>query len=451
MSRYYKINLNSGTSPGPYTIYYDIISSGNIPYIMDTLIFASGLTLTQLGYGVTVDVPDTTTSIILYNVFCDTYQTFNITPLVNYPCLCFIINYNLSETFPSEKYSFCYVGVTINGKPQYQTGDGELLTWNSTGGYWEFQNHNDLPLNNEGFNNLIMRSNYNDNIPDSSWYTVGISSGLQAIISVTQGECNNAKPLYNLQLNFTEPTCEGLNDGSINALATGGEGGWSYSLDGINYSNLVGIFTSLDSGLYTVYAKDISGNTISDNVTLNGTSNVTFNIVGVTNIASLSNVGNMKYYMATINYNTNNIPVGESVTFDYKIVYNLEYTEPGSVIFDTTQHYLTLNGNPISITPSSSTSLNINGVSSCNSVYNRYVGQDNYIANSVVLINGDVFSVNIIYGINTQTNGSMLLPCYTSGNVSLQTYFENTALSCNCCSLLGNSINVTQPAQIYQP
>jgi len=444
MSRYYKVFLNSGTSPGPYTIYYNLISGGNIPYIMDTTILATGLTSSQLSYGVTVEVPDTTTSVILYNNFCDTNQSFPITPVqVNYGCLCFYINYFTDPPTPDEQYDFCDVGVIVNGKPQYQTNDGKYLTWNSISGYWEFQNY---------VGTLIMRSNDNDNVPDSSWYNVGSAQNVD--ITVTQGQCNAGKgggSPYSIQISFTEPTCEGLNDGSINALAIGGEGGWTYSLDDINYSNLTGIFTSIGDGQYTIYAKDISGNTISDVIILNGSSNQLFNIVGSMSITSLPNVGNMKYYMATINYNTNNIPVGESVTFDYKIIYNLEYIEPGSAIFDTSQHYLTLNGNPISINSLSSTSLNVNGVSPCNSIYSRYVGQYDYIANSVVLINGDVFSASIIYGIDTKTNGTMSLPCYTSGNISLVLSFEDAVLSCNCCSLLGNSINVSQPAQIYQP
>ena len=49
--------------------------------------------------------------------------------------------------------------------------------------------------------------------------------------------------------------CNGTNDGSITANATGGTGTYSYSIDGVNYvSN--NVFTGLSAGTYTIYARD---------------------------------------------------------------------------------------------------------------------------------------------------------------------------------------------------
>ena len=73
MSRYYNVHLiPSSTSPGPYTIYWNTVSSGSIATIFSTGLPATGLTLTQLTgtAGVNIIVPDSTTQIIISNPKC---------------------------------------------------------------------------------------------------------------------------------------------------------------------------------------------------------------------------------------------------------------------------------------------------------------------------------------------------------------------------------------------
>ena len=73
MSRYYNVHLTpSSTSPGPYTIYWNTVSSGSIATIFSTSLPATGLTLTQLisTNGVNIIVPDSTTQIIISNPKC---------------------------------------------------------------------------------------------------------------------------------------------------------------------------------------------------------------------------------------------------------------------------------------------------------------------------------------------------------------------------------------------
>lgn len=77
MARYFYVKLSSGTSPGPYTIYYDTVtspcvvpSSSNILAIFDgNGALAQNLTYTQLttGSGVPVIVPDGAVTIVLVN------------------------------------------------------------------------------------------------------------------------------------------------------------------------------------------------------------------------------------------------------------------------------------------------------------------------------------------------------------------------------------------------
>ncbi len=77
MARYFYVKLSSGTSPGPYTIYYDTVTSpcvvpspSNILAIFDgNGALAQNLTYTQLttGSGVPVIVPDGAVTIVLVN------------------------------------------------------------------------------------------------------------------------------------------------------------------------------------------------------------------------------------------------------------------------------------------------------------------------------------------------------------------------------------------------
>ena len=57
-------------------------------------------------------------------------------------------------------------------------------------------------------------------------------------------------------LSSVAATCNGSENGSITALATGGNGGYSYSI-GDGYTS-VGTFTNLPAGTYTVYVKDVN-------------------------------------------------------------------------------------------------------------------------------------------------------------------------------------------------
>lgn len=85
MSKYYKVKIDSGTAPGPYTIYYGSINSSNIATLYSNGQPATDVTKISLDTtnGVLVIVPDGTTRIILYNQECDTYEdnlvTYTIT------------------------------------------------------------------------------------------------------------------------------------------------------------------------------------------------------------------------------------------------------------------------------------------------------------------------------------------------------------------------------------
>ena len=73
MARYFYILITGGTSSGPYSAYYDTVSSSNYATRISTSLPATGMTYNDLttGQGVNVSIPDGSTSIILYNELCN--------------------------------------------------------------------------------------------------------------------------------------------------------------------------------------------------------------------------------------------------------------------------------------------------------------------------------------------------------------------------------------------
>lgn len=67
-------------------------------------------------------------------------------------------------------------------------------------------------------------------------------------------------------LSTVSATCNNLANGSITAIATGGNGGYLYSI-GNGYSS-VGTFTNLPAGTYTVYVKDVNNCTYSSAISV---------------------------------------------------------------------------------------------------------------------------------------------------------------------------------------
>ena len=72
MARIFDIKITSGTSHSFYTIYYDQVDAANIATRVSTSLPATGVTYNDLtsGSGVTVSVPNSATSILLYNNSC---------------------------------------------------------------------------------------------------------------------------------------------------------------------------------------------------------------------------------------------------------------------------------------------------------------------------------------------------------------------------------------------
>jgi hypothetical protein len=433
---YYNVQITGGTSLGLYSIYYDVVGNANYATNLTTGLPASGITLTQLNNntGINIQVPNNSTKIILYNESCDTSEEFSVTP--NIPinvCLCISIQETYTNTY--NQIEVCYTGAELNGKPLYTNGV-ESVSWNNTNLYWELNGYVDP-------NGTLIRSGDFDLYPDTNWVAVGLHSPSYTI-TTTNGSCVASPPVPSLSAKGTEILCNAT-FGNIVASAIGGTPPWTYSLDGIIYSNTTGVFTNVGVGLYTVYAKDSLGVVLSTPVTVPSYTQPLINvIVNATPFTQIASVGNMEYYKVDFTYDTTTLPIGITFNADYILNYNLIYYQPGLVTFDTTIHTLYINGVLQTINNTSSIPLNPVGSLSCNPLYSIYGGTEQYSSPSISIQNSDIVYGTIIVGIDTNTAGALTKGCITSAQVVIQASLNVTyPTNPNCYSINTQGINQT--------
>jgi PKD repeat protein len=110
---------------------------------------------------------------------------------------------------------------------------------------------------------------------------VVIGTGGQFASQESVNFCFNATAPVNIdQVNSVISGC-GLDNGTLTVLASGGNGTYQYSIDGINYQTN-NVFNQLAPGTYLVYTSDNSGSIDSSFATV-------FEIPGPTAVASSSN------------------------------------------------------------------------------------------------------------------------------------------------------------------
>lgn len=185
---------------------------------------------------------------------------------------------------------------------QYSTNNG--ATWTNVGAYNEPANClNENWFNQSNINGLSTLANPKEGWAGTSIPTMGSCNGgggslgwvtarhtLQNLAGVPNVQfrfafgagslCNNfngfavddfiiqnSPPLAFVSVAPNNISCNGLNNGSINALATG-TGVINYHLDPVNLTNINGTFSSLYAGSYTVTATDANGCSISSSVVL---------------------------------------------------------------------------------------------------------------------------------------------------------------------------------------
>lgn len=101
----------------------------------------------------------------------------------------------------------------------------------------------------------------------SGTYTISVLDDSGCEVNNTASLNNNAAPNID-NVNFTEPTCSGSNDGQIIITASGGSGALQYSIETpVNYGP-TNTFTNVGPGTYTISVQDPSGCVATSSVTL---------------------------------------------------------------------------------------------------------------------------------------------------------------------------------------
>lgn len=434
--RYYSVAITGGTATGPYSIYYNSVINGNLVYLYPSNNIATGLTYSQLQTGVTASTPTNATSIIIYNTYCGSSQTLNIGESSGDTiCLCMTSTNTFTGLY--NQYYFCTDGTYVNSKPKYTTTISAVtynLTWNSTNKYWEVTG---LPPNTS----FIYRTTDPSNTPISPWVAYGTNAQYYVNTAIT-GSCTTPNLVYNISCVKTDADCSTYNNGSIISTATGGYGGWVYSLDGVSFTNTTGIFMNLGGGTYNVYAKDIGGTITYCSVYIAAPQPNVYQLpMNIISNTQLGLTGNMMYYKLEYVIDTSFLPNGISVTFNNKIGYSLNYLTPGSASFNTSNNVLYIDSTSQTITQTVNNALASVGASPCNVNYSKYGGYIEYKSNLITVDNTNTVTGYVVFGIDTITNGITITPCLTKADLNLSISLENITINSICESVVTNTIN----------
>jgi gliding motility-associated-like protein len=98
----------------------------------------------------------------------------------------------------------------------------------------------------------------------SGTYIVTITDN-NGCTATNSGIITAAIPMNINNISFTQPTCNGLSDGTITINASGGSIPLSYSIPGYP-NNQTGQFTNIMAGSYTVVVSDVNGCSLSQNI-----------------------------------------------------------------------------------------------------------------------------------------------------------------------------------------
>jgi hypothetical protein len=346
------------------------------------------------------------------------------------------------------QYQFCTTGATHNGKPLYTTTVGMTdynLEWDSYYNYWRVTG---LTINS---NSLVIRSTDTSDLPLTSFTVYGGPWANYYTATATSGICGSPSNVYFISCTETNPSCFNTSDGSIISVANGGNGGWSYSLDGIIYNNYTGIFTGLPSGTYTVYAKDISGNTTNCIVNLTGPAPSNYFIPIIVDVPQYSStIGNMIYYKSKFVIDTTALPIGLSVSFEVEMDFSMSYNEPNVVLFDTTQPNPRIFKNALPVNSALTGGVGFTSISPfyC-STYSTFVGNDVYTSVPITMTNTDTTIGTIFFGIDTATYGAFVNPCITSGTVVVNVSLKNLVTNQSCVDVIANPVSTAPITQTY--
>ncbi len=138
-------------------------------------------------------------------------------------------------------------------------------------------------------NSTTYQSGTNFSGLSSGTYTVYVRDVAGCLASTTT-TITQPSPVSAL-VTVSNPGCNGGYDGSLSIGGSGGSGGYTYSLNGVNYENY-GLFLNLPGGNYTVYVKDKNGCVYTTNSVLTEPSAVSGTVL-TTNSTCNNNNGSL--------------------------------------------------------------------------------------------------------------------------------------------------------------
>lgn len=424
MSKYYTIKITGGTSPGPYTVYYNY-PPGIIATIYDSVPprLATDLSYAELstGSGIIVTVPDNTTSLFLYNTYCSSGITLIPSTTIAYIDFCLTLINNKGVT----TFNHFIPNGLSGGYPSWVDDINSSITITYVSGFWIINGFG------ASLNSTIKSSSGSNANPPSNWAYYG---GSTSQIPFNEGSCINAQR-STFPVSINQPTC--ICDGSIIFNVNLDNPPFSYSIDnGVTYSSSP-IFTNLCSGIYILSVVDSLGETFSNTITLNKPKMATTYTLSLntTNSTPVSNeLSLVKSYETTIQV-TPPLPDGATITFDL-IHTNSFYSSPtsGTSVL-TTGTVLSKNVTPISIGSTiTGQTQSVNTTPGCQSDF-IYQSNIDDTWNSLTLTNTDIITILTTSRVDKTTTGLCVVG-YSNDTYSI----SNAVISgCDCCSLIVNT------------
>lgn len=411
----YTVTITGGTSPGPYTIYYNTINENNIAlkYFVNTP--ATGVTLNELILGYNISVPNNTTLIYVYNELCDISQSYPVQNPIEFYDFCitidddFAIHFNPNGLFDGNQS-------WISDDNQYLViFDTTLNKWRVSGGTLSYQ--------------IVSNVSYP---PLSGWYTIGGGGG--NLISY-EGSCLSVNPLE-FTFRAGTPSCEC--DGSIIFDPSGGVPPYQYSIDNGLTQSSSAVFDNLCEGTYTLILRDSLDNVSVNTVVLtNNQQPVTYTVSLIPTVSIISNTPTLstKQITTTVSVSPQLSPgTSLNLTLNHNNLFKSSPSPTSSTL--TTNTVLNINGVPQS-PPSTTTGTVATNNTTINCIGNLvYETTTTDIWSSVIVNSGDVVVLN------TTTSVSKTMEKCIVGQ-SFDTYSITTAsiIGCSCCNVEVINVN----------
>jgi len=429
MNKYYTITLTPGTtSPGPYTIYLNGNPPAVIPLRYPELTLAQNIDIDILLAGVTVEVPDNTTSIVVYNTYCGSPLSLIPPTISTYSDFCLSVSAPKKGGTNVSNTHFIYNGLDSNNKPTW-IDENELnpnSTINWVGNQW-------LLSTTIYGNSMFSTSELTPSVTFPSFWqgtSAGPGSLVLSSIDVNEGNCGIVRKQLS-PVSVNQPTC--LCDGSIIFNVTLDNPPFNYSIDnGVTYSSSP-IFTELCSGIYSISVVDSLGDVYSNSVTLNNpeqsiTYEISLNTTNTTPV--INNVSIVNSYETIIIINPP-LPDGATVTFD--IIHNNSfYSSPnsGTSILTTSTILYKNNSQVILTNTSNSKNQSINTNAGCQTEYVYQLNIDD-VWGSLTITNNDTITISTSSRVDKTTSGECVVG-YSTDSFSI----SNPVISgCDCCSI----------------